>query len=147
MDRDELDVVDHQAVPPAERLDRAQRVVTEVLVVDGVEFELGDEIADIRCLDDGNAVGLEHLLHSADEPVGIGNVGEDVVGVDDVGEPSLRRQPPRKLLVEELDQRRNSFGRDRQLGDVRRRLDAQHRDAMLLVELQQVSVTARHFDD
>ena len=136
-----------RAVPPAQRLDRAQRVIAEVLVVDGVEFERGDEIADIGRLDDGNAVGLEHLFEATDEPIGIGNVGEDVVGVDHVGELAFRREPPGKLLVEELDKRRDALGGDRELGDVGRRLDAENGDASLLVELQQISVVARHLDD
>ena len=129
VDRHQLDVGYDEAVTPAERLDRAHGVVAEVLVIDGVEFELGDEIADIGRLDDGNAVGLEQLLDAADEPVGIGNMREDVVGVDDVGELAFRREPPGKLLVEELDQRRDALGLDRELRDVGRRLDAEHRDA------------------
>ena len=88
---------------PAKRLDRAHGIVAEVLVVDRVEFQLGDEIAHIRRLDHGNAVRLEQPLDAAGESIGIGNMREDVVGVDDVGELAFRCEPPGKLLVEELN--------------------------------------------
>ena len=73
-------------------------------------------------------------------------MGEDIVGVDDVGELALRCEPAGKLLVEELHDRRNALGLDRELGDVGRWLDAEHRDTALLVELQQVSIVACHLD-
>ena len=56
MDRHQLDIADDEAMTPAEGLDRAHRIVAEVLVIDRVEFQLGDEIAHIWRLDDGNAV-------------------------------------------------------------------------------------------
>ena len=92
VDGHEFDIANHQPMPPAERLDRAQGVIAEMLVIDGVELELGDEVADVGRLDDGNALGLEHLLDPADESVGVGNMREDIVGVEDVGTLALR--PP-----------------------------------------------------
>ena len=62
MNRQQLDVADREPMPAAERFDRAHGVIAEVLVIDGVELELGDEVADIGRLDHGDAVGLEHLL-------------------------------------------------------------------------------------
>ena len=131
---------------PAKGLDRAHGIVAEVLVIDRVEFQLGDEIAHIRRLDHGYAVRLEQPLDAARESVGIGNMREDVVGVDDVGELAFRGEPPGKLLVEELNQRRDALGLDRELRDVGRGLDAENRDAALLVELQQISIVARDLD-
>ena len=56
VDRHELDIGNDEAMTPAKRLDRAHGIVAEVLVIDRVEFQLGDEIAHIRGLDHGNAV-------------------------------------------------------------------------------------------
>src|SRR6478752_2609306 len=142
VDRYQLDVGYDEAMTPAKRLDRARGIIAEVLMVDRVELQLVDKIVQIRRFDDGNAPGFEQPLDAAGESIGIGNMGEDIVGVDDVGELALRCQPAGKLLVEELHDRRNALGLDRELGDVGRWLDAEHRDTALLVELQQVSIVA-----
>ena len=103
MDRHQLDIGYDEAMTPAKCLDRAHGIVAEVLVIDRVEFQLGDEIAHIRGLDHGYAVRLEQPLDAARELIGIGNMREDVMGVDDVGELAFRCEPPGKLLVEKLN--------------------------------------------
>ena len=82
----------------------------------------------------------------ASESVRIGNVCEDVVGVDDVGKLAFGGESLGKLLVEELNQGRDALSLDRELRNVGRRLDAENRDAALLVELQQISIIARDLD-
>jgi hypothetical protein len=56
VDRDPLEVVHLEAVAPEERLEGAERVVEDVLVVDRVELELLDQVSEVRALQDGDAV-------------------------------------------------------------------------------------------
>ncbi len=86
------DVVQVEAMAPEEVVQRGDREVAQVLVVDGVELAVVDEILDVRHLDDCNAVVLEQARDAAHEAVGVGHVGEDVVGVDDVGPLALGGQ-------------------------------------------------------
>src|SRR5262245_47895177 len=147
VDRNQFDVANHQTAAAAERLDRTQRVVAKVLVIDGVELELSNEVAHIGSFDHRHAIRLEQLFDAADECVGIGNVGEDIVRVDDVGELPLCCESSSEILVEELDQRWNSFCLDGELCDVGGWFDAENRDPPRLIELQQVSVVAGNLDD
>ncbi len=118
-----------------------------MFVIDGVELELGDQVADIWRFDHGNTIRLEHLLDPADKLIGIGNVGEHVVGVYDIGKLPLCGESSSKILIEELDQRWNPFRRDSELGDVGGGFDAENRNPLRLVELQQISIIACHLDD
>ena len=90
MDRHQLDIAYEKAMTPAERLDRAHGIVAEVLVIDRVELELADEITHVRGLDHGDAIWLEQPLDATREPVGIGNMREDIVRMDDGGELTFR---------------------------------------------------------
>src|SRR6266540_1965139 len=109
MDWNELDGADHEPVSPTERLDRTRGVVAKVFVIDGVELELGDQVADIWRLDHGNTIRLKHLLDPADKRIGIGNVGKHVVDVHDIGKLPPCCESSSEIPVEELDQRWNSF--------------------------------------
>src|SRR5262245_64809808 len=146
MDWNEFDVADHEPVAPTERLDRTRGVVAEVVVIDGVDLELGDHVANIWRLDHGNTIRLEHLLEPTDKRIGIGNVSKHVMGVYNIGKLPLGCESSSKILIEELDQRWNPFCRDSELGDVGGGFDAENRNPPGLVELQQISVIARHLD-
>ena len=80
-----LDVVEVQAVAGHQRLDGRTREVAVVLVVDGVELDMLDEVADVGVLDGQHAVVGEQGGESADEVVEVGHVGHHVVGHDHVG--------------------------------------------------------------
>ena len=60
--------------------------------------------------------------------------------------PAFRDELRGKPRAEEVDPRRNAL-LDRHLGDVGRRLDAEHGHAERQKVLKQVSVVAREFDD
>src|SRR6266511_1593672 len=145
MDWNELDVADHEPVAPTERLDRTRGVVAKVFVIDGVELELGDQVADIWRLDHGNTIRLEHLLDPADKLIGIGNVGKHGVGVYDIGKLRLCCESAGQLLIEDLDPRCTAF-RASKLRYVGGAFDTENRYALRLVELQQISVIASHLD-
>ena len=78
-------VVQEQPVPAQQVVDRRHREVAQVLVVDGVELAVVDQVAHVGKLDDRHAVGLEQGGDAGHETVGVGHVGQHVVGVDDVG--------------------------------------------------------------
>jgi hypothetical protein len=56
-----------------------------MLVVDGVELELGDEVAHIGYLDHRDAARLEYMAEPGGEAIGVRNVCDDGVRVNDVG--------------------------------------------------------------
>ena len=103
VDRHQLDIAYEQAVTTAKCLHRAHGIIAEVLVIDRVELQLVDEIAHIWRLDHGDATRLEQALDAEGKSVRVGNMGEDIVGVDDVGELAFRGKSLGKLLVEELN--------------------------------------------
>ena len=55
MDLQPLHVEDHQAMSAEQPVERRQREVAEVLVIDGVELDVLDHVADIRSLDNHNS--------------------------------------------------------------------------------------------
>ena len=81
-----------------------------------------------------------------DEVVEVRHVREHVVAEQQVGLAALGRQRARPLDAEELARASGcpSLGHR---GDVRRRLDAEHRHAALHEVLQQVAVVGRDLDD
>src|SRR5205085_11126259 len=80
-----------------------------------------------------------------DEVVEVRDMREHVVPDQEVGAPARRGEPRRGLAAEELDFRRNPpLARD--LGDVRGRLDPEHRDPALDEVLEEVAVVAGDLD-
>src|SRR5687767_12255441 len=55
-----------------------------MLVVDGVELAMVDEVPDVRRFDNGHAVVLEQGSNSGDHALGVGYVPQDVVGVNHI---------------------------------------------------------------
>src|SRR6266851_544939 len=146
VDRKTLDVDDGEPVPAEQRLQRDEREVAEVLVVDRVELERLDHRLDVGDLDDRHAVRLQHLGDARDKTVEVAYVGEHVVGVHDIRESAFAMQLVRDLGAKEFCQSVDS-ALARPLRDVGGRLDPEHRHAGLLVELQQVAVIAGQLDD
>ena len=64
--------LDHlEAVPRQERDQRTQRVIVEMLVIDGIELNLFDEVEQVRKLKCGYAVRLEQYRKSFGEIIDI----------------------------------------------------------------------------
>ena len=79
-------------MPAQQVIHRGDGEVAEVLVVDGVELAVVDQVAHVGELDHGHAVVLQQGGDAGHEAVGVGHVGQDVVGVDDVAFDARLRQ-------------------------------------------------------
>ncbi len=80
-----LHVVQVKAMIAEKPRQRRHREVAEMLVIDGVELALLDQVDDVRRLDDGHACGLQQGSDAVDEAVQIGHVGEHIVSQEDIG--------------------------------------------------------------
>ncbi len=115
-------------------------------MVDRVVLEVLHELREVRELERRGAVGREERRDAGGEVVDVGHLGEDVVPEDEVRVPALAREPRAELRPEELGDRLDT-SRDRCLGDVQRRLDPQHGDALREEVLQEIPVVRRELDD
>ena len=115
-------------------------------MVDGVKLAVIYQVHDVRHLDDGHSVILQDHVHAAGKTVEIGHVGQHVVEVEHVRPSALPLQLSAQLFVEEVAQSRNAPLSFSDSCDVGGRLDAQDRDAGLLVVLEQVTVIARYLN-
>ncbi len=123
--REVLDVVEMQAVSRHQRVDRRAREVAVVLVVDGVELDVLDEIAHVRVLDREQPVVGEQRREPADEVIEVGDVRHDVVGDDYIGRPMIvadRERAARRRRSRRSSVRRSP--RRRPLAPARRRCPA-----------------------
>ncbi len=145
VDRQPFDIDNRQAMAAEEVIERGERVVAEVLVIDRIELAVVDHLLDVRRLDHRDAVLLEEDADPLHDAVEVRHMGEHIVRVHDVRALPGRRQPRRDRRVEELRDGRDAalLG---DLRDVARRLDAEHGDARLPVILEQIAVVAGDLD-
>ena len=141
-----LGVDDQQVMTTEEVVERSQRIIAEVFVVDGVEFGVIKEIAGIGRLAHHYPVVLHQSSESSHETVEVGDVGKDVVGMDDVGAPALTGQAFGDCHPEELVERRDASLLLGDACDVGGWFDAQDGHTQFLVPAQQVAVVAGDFD-
>ena len=96
--------------------------IAQVLVVDGVELAMLDQVADVGELEDPNAIVLEQDFDAIDEAVGVGDMREHIVADDHVGALAFVAELGGQVLAEEVIERGDadldggfgrSFGRDR----------------------------------
>src|SRR5579871_86079 len=127
-------------------VDHVQREIRKMFVVDRVELLLLDETEQMRELERCRAMWFEQKLKTADKVVQVGHVRKHVVGGHQVGRFPGSAEPARRLGAEKRDFGGNALVM-RHLGDVRRRLDAEHADAALLEILQQIAVVTGDLDD
>src|SRR4029077_16995204 len=116
-----------QAVAGKQRLQRGHGVITEVLVVNEIELTAVDHIFDVTHLQHRHTLRLEEPGDAAHEAVEIGNVGENVVGDEDVGEFAFLLQSDGQIFTEKLVDGRNAALLLGDVGDVPGWLDAHHR--------------------
>ena len=146
MDVQPLHAEDGQTVPLEQRLERSECEIENVLVIDGVELSVLDEIRAVRELQRDTAIWLEQGFEASDEVIRVRRVGEDVVAENQVGLAILRGEVSGDFLAEEFDERLDSlFARN--FSDVCGGFDAEARNACLHEVLQQIAVVARDFDD
>ena len=114
-------------------------------MVDRVVLDALQQPRDVRHLERRDAPGCEQCLHPGGEVVDVGDLGQDVVAHDQIGPAAVRDQPLGEIVSEELGQGRHAAV-DRRLGDVRGRLDPEHRDALRQEMLQEIAVVRGELD-
>jgi len=124
---------------------RREREVGEVLVIDSVKLIFCHQPHQVGELEGDDALGFEQDLHPFDEVIEVGDLGEDIVPQEQVRHATLGRQFVSSVLPKELDDGEDALPHG-DLGYIRRRLDAQARDAPGHEVLEQVSVVAGEFD-
>ena len=147
MNREPFDFDDLQVVSPEKAVERGQREVAEVLVIDRVELDVIDQLLEVRSFDDDDAVRFQNRLETRDDSVQIGDVGENVVGVNDICPFTVSRELLGEITAEEFADRADPFFGLRHARDVASRFDTENGDARLLVPLEQVAIVAGDFDD
>ena len=117
-----------------------------MLVVDRVVLPTFDEAEQVREFQRHHAVVLDQRAQPGREALDIGHVGKDVVPRHQVGAAVSRGDLAAGVGAQELDLGPDAPGPGR-FGDVRGRLDAEHRDTRSLEMLQQITVVAGHLGD
>ncbi len=139
MYRNLLHVVEEETMITEQAFEGDHGKVAEVLVVDGVEFALLDEIDEIGNFNDCDPVRFEKQLHAFDEAVQIRDVRENVVSQKDVGLLAFRLEFTRKLFGE-----KGTNAVDAGLLGVADRavcwIDSEYRDAFLDKVAEHVSI-------
>ena len=82
--REQIDVVDVQAVARVEILQARHAVVAQVLVIDRVELAVIDQVFHVRRFGDERPGVFQNRRDARDEAVGVGDVRHHVVRVNDV---------------------------------------------------------------
>ena len=145
MDVDGLRIDDAQAVAIEQLLERDERKVTMMLVVDRVECRGLDHPLDRRHFDMCNAIVRERDPDSCRDLVRIGHVRQNIVGEDDVSFAEVFSQSACRLSVEIFATSRNARG-IRNLGNVARRIDAKHLCAARLRLSEEVAIVGGNLD-
>src|SRR4029077_7754832 len=102
-------------MPRRHTLDRHQREIREMLVINGVELGVGDESLERRKFKCDDALGLEQQAHASHEVVEIGYLGENIVANDQVRPFVVGNEIQRYPDAEEVDMGCNTF-LDRNIG-------------------------------
>ncbi len=146
MDGHTFHIVDAQAGNSRKPLHRRQAEVAEVLVINGIELQIVDQISEIRHFHYDDAVGLESLLQCGKELSRLRHVRKYVVRVNDVGAPASTGEAFGEIAVEKFNEGRDASLPLRNCRDVGRRLDTEHGNAAIAIELQQIAIVAGNLD-
>ena len=141
-----LDGENLQAVPREERLQRGEGEVEDVLVVDGVELGVLDEVHAVRTLENDATAGAQEAREPGDEVIGGRRVGEDVVAENEIGLTIFGGETGGEVCAEEFDERFDAFLAS-DFSDVGGGFDAETGHAEADEILQQIAVIAGDLDD
>ncbi len=125
--------------------DRQQREIREMLVIDGVELVLLDQVGEMRKLQRNDAFGLQQQLQATNKVIEIRHLRQNIVTDQEVGLASCTDQFGGKRRAEEIHARRHALG-DCRFGHIGRRFDAKDRNALRQKMLQQIAVIAGDLD-
>src|SRR5258708_7086158 len=90
-----------QSMPHKQRLHDDERKIREVLVVDGIELAAGNLLLQGGKLERYDAFRLQEDRKSFHEVVDVWNVGQNIVGHNQVGATAVRSHTLRRLCSEE----------------------------------------------
>src|ERR1700722_947778 len=141
-----LHVVQEKAMITEQAGKRRHREIAEMLVVNGVELALLDQVDNVRRFNHCDAGGLQQGGDAVDEAVEVGHVSEHIVGQEDVSLLALRGQLFGQLLSKEVV----DAGHAALVGSAYLLfggVDAQDLDAVVYEVAQHVTVVGRCFDD
>jgi hypothetical protein len=96
------DIEGFESMPSKQGDESGQGEVEDVLVIDGVELEVFDEVAGVREFEDDATCGSDECGEAGDEIVYVGDVGEDIVGENEIGGLAVADKIRGELLGEEL---------------------------------------------
>ena len=145
MNCDLLNVDNRKVVTPDKSVEGDEREIAQMLVVDRVELDAVDHVAQVRHFNHGDAAVDEQFTDAGDDSVHVGHVRKDVVCVDDIGVTDLMNQVAREPGPEEFRHGPNA-ARLGERSDGARRLDAEDGYALAHVMLQEIAVVAGDFD-
>ena len=146
VDRQLTNVVDEESVPSEQVIERGDRKVAEVLVIDRVELAVLDQVDHVGHLENRDPAGLlQQNGYPRHQAIEVRHMGEHVIGDDQIGGATLGPEPAGEGAPEEILERRHS-GLDGGCGRCRRGIDAEHGNAALDEVLQHVAVVAGDLD-
>ena len=145
MRRDALDPEDLEIMAAQQMIERAEMIVAQMLVIDGVVLHGLDQRQQVMGFRDEDAVVGEQVRYGVDHGVRLGDVSEHVGGRDDARLAVFFEHLARGVAREVGRQRVDALlTRDRAC---LRRLDAEHAVAAGLEILQQRAVVRADIDD
>ena len=140
-----LDVIQEKAVPSEELAYGRDREITKMLMINRVVLDVPNQLAHIGDFDHRDTIWLEQGRDPGDETVGVGDVCQHVVGMDNVGTTVTRDQTLGEVAAEEVFDRIHptvTCRRNRR----RRGVDAEHGNPCRTIVLEEVAIVARYLD-
>src|SRR5437016_6204327 len=134
-----------KAMALEQRLQRRQTEVKNVLMINGIELAVFDEIRRVGKFQDDTAMRLEQSAKSANEIIGIRRVGKDIVAEDQIRLPVRCNQSLRDRFSKKFHEGLDAF-RFRNFRDIFRRFNAKASDTGGFEILQEISVVTGDFD-
>src|SRR5437762_2881790 len=115
---------------------RRERKVTKMLVIDRIELTAVDHVFHVRHFNDQDAILLKNEPKATHKSIKLGDVRQNIIGVNDVGSLPFVEEACRQLFVKELADRRYAALHLGNARDISSRLNSQNGNARLFVILQ-----------
>ena len=145
VNREMLHVIEEKGVHAEETVQGSQGKITEMLVIDGVEFAAIHQILHVGHLQDGNPIVFEQRVDPLHKSVQIRDMSENIVADDDVRLLAGGGQFSGQTFAEERAERGDAdvlSGARRSLGGI----NAQDRNALLNEIFQEITIVAGQLD-
>ena len=99
-----LNIEKRQSMMSKHHIDREERQIGKVFVIDGIKLVLGDEALKVRELEGDDTAGFEGDLEATDEVIDVRHVGHDIATEEQVrglaiGDSSLAVSTPKNFTT------------------------------------------------